>query len=162
MTNPNTPTIEPEGIVEATQTDSGAPQPDAAVSDIAENDQDADADDTKSSKLRHRAQQAETERDALTAVLDGQRREIVTAALTAAGFDSDRLRSAAAIDFESILGDDGLVDPGKLASAIEAAAEDLHVTPPSRRPRPNPLVGRGGGDQPTPDGLQQFREAFSR
>jgi hypothetical protein len=140
---------------------SGAPEPDSAVEGTAENDDAAqDADDGKAAKLRKRAQKAEAERDQLAGTLARTRRMIVDAALIARGFDSERLRTAAGVDVETVLTDDGTIDAAKLSTVIEAAAADLGVKEPSRRPLPLPVAGRGGGDRPEPDGLAQFREAF--
>lgn len=157
----DTPTNTPEGTVEAAQTDSGTTEPDTAVSDMPENDdvlQDDPDDDAKSSKLRKRAQAAEQERDQLAATLTATRQAIVDRALTEAGMDT-RMLSVVGVELNDLVDEgSGLVDAGKLAAVIDQAQQV--VTPKSRRPAPNPLVGRGGGDRPEPDGLQTFREAF--
>lgn len=148
--------------VEPPQTASAAPEPDTALSDTDENDDDAQGgDDGKAAHLRKRAQDAEAARDLLADQLTRTRQTIVDQALTARGFDNERVRAAANVDVESLVDEEtGLLDAGRLAAAIEEAAGDLGVKPPSRRPLPLPHVGRGGGDRPVPDGLQAFREAF--
>jgi hypothetical protein len=169
MTEPIT-TDTPEGAVAAAEspatglTDAPAvgTTPDAPQGDTGDDSADDDpADDGKAARYRKRAQAAEAERDKLTATLTATRQQIVDAALTARGFDNDRLKAAAAIDVADVLDDDGQVDPALLAAAVDAAAEDLNVRAPSRRPIPNPLVGSASNDRPLPDGLQAFREAFA-
>jgi hypothetical protein len=154
-----------EGTETVAQDAQDDPVADAAVdakgdTEIEPQDAADDPDDGKSSKLRKRAQAAEQERDELADTLTRTRQAIVDRALGEAGLNK-RLLTAAGYTLDSLVDDEsGLISSDKLSAAVDEAVREFGVTPKSRRPAPNPLVGRGGGDKPEPDGLQTFREAF--
>lgn len=134
VTDDTTPTTgPPAGEPDPT----GVDTPQAPEGQPAEDDQDDDpeVDDDQGTpgrerRLRHRAQAAEVERDALAATLAATRAGIVRAAVSAAGFDADqfgRLLVAAERTADTLLGDDAMIDADKLGEAIATTAREYGV-----------------------------------
>jgi hypothetical protein len=95
-------------------------------------------------KLRKRAQAAEADRDELRDILARTRQAIVDKALSDAQLDP-RLLAAAGHDVDSLIGDDGLIDPAALHDTIAAVAEEFRLPKPPNPLRPNPQQGIGSG-----------------
>lgn len=117
----------PSDAVEASQIDSGAPEPDAAVDDTPKN---------REEKFRKHSR-------ALEAALATTNQRWIDKALADAGIDP-RLFAAAGHSIESLTDDVGLLDTDKLADAVRTTAEEFKIPEPSRRPAPNPLAGQAG------------------
>lgn len=138
-----------------TATTSSDPADPPVGEDDDQDDTDGDgltdgASPNRERRLRHRAQAAEAERDALAETLGRTRQAIVDAAVQAAGFDAaafGRLLAAAerTADSESVLNDDGMVDTDKLAEAIRLTATEYNVQARSAGLTPNPQQGNNGG-----------------
>lgn len=129
-----TPTSEPDERPEAEQDDTA--------------DQDADRDGgnpaNEAKRYRLRLRDAERERDELRDTLERTRAAIVDNAVQAAGLDP-RLLAAAGHTVDTLVGDDGLIDPAKLSEAVTATAQEFRVPPKGRPPQPNRQQGTGGG-----------------
>lgn len=115
-----------------------------------QDDEDDNADDgsrsNREKRYRLRLRDAERERDEARDLLARTRAAIVDHTVTAAGIDP-RLMAAAGHTVDTLLGDDGLIDPDKLADAIIATAREFRVPPRPTRPQANPQQGstNGGG-----------------
>jgi hypothetical protein len=129
----------------ASQTDAGEPEPDAAVEGQRQN--------AEAAKWRKRLREAQVQHEAaiaaLTAERDGladtlarTRQAQVDARLAEAGLDM-RVLTAGGHTLDTLVGDDGLIDNGRLDAAV---ADSLVAFQRPRKPSPNPLMGRGGAD----------------
>ncbi|MCG7583678.1 hypothetical protein [Mycolicibacterium sp. OfavD-34-C] len=122
-------------------------QDDDGAEDDAD-DQDDDTDDgsrtNREKRYRLRLRDAERQRDEARDLLARTRQAIVDTAVTAAGVDP-RLMVAAGHTVDTLLGEDGLIDPDKLAEAIAATGWEFRVTPKGRPPQPNPAQGHQSG-----------------
>lgn len=108
---------------------------------------DGNQDDAKigneAARYRRRLREAERERDELRDTLAKTRQSIVDNAVAAAGLNP-RLMVAAGHTLDTLVGDDGLIDHGKLSEAITNTAQEFNVAPKGRPPQPNPQQGRPG------------------
>jgi hypothetical protein len=153
------------------KTDTAAPQVDsqpdsrAGETDPTSGDTDASDDDgndhhdddgknREAAKLRKRAQKVEAERDEARDMLTKTRQAILDNAAAAAGL-TERHMTAAGIDGESMLGDDGLPDMDKLAKVIADAAREFNV-----RRAPKPVRQQGTNANGSPRGESSWSQAL--
>lgn len=127
-----------------------ASEQDADTADVQDDDDDDQDDGSRSNRekrYRLRLREAERERDELRDTLTRTRRAIVDNAVQAAGLDP-RLLAAAGHTLDTLVGDDGLIDPGKLSEAVTVTAREFRITPKGRPPQPNRQQGTGSGQPP--------------
>ncbi|MGV0777723.1 hypothetical protein [Mycolicibacter kumamotonensis] len=119
--------------------------------DDTADDQDDDQDDgsrsNREKRYRLRLRDAERERDELRDTLTRTRQAIVDTAVQAVGLDP-RLLAAAGHTLDTLVGDDGLIDPAKLSEAVTVTAREFRITPKGRPPQPNRQQGTGSGQPP--------------
>ncbi|MGH3967727.1 MAG: hypothetical protein ACRDTV_06320 [Mycobacterium sp.] len=116
--------------------------PETAATD-ADSHPDADGDgDREAAKYRRRLRDAEAERDQLAERLNAmQRVEAERLAAQHLADPTDLWRDG--LELAELLGDDGLIDAGKVADAARATtAQHPHWTKPQPR---HPAPGRGAG-----------------
>ncbi|BBY36301.1 hypothetical protein MMAN_04350 [Mycobacterium mantenii] len=133
--------------------------------DAANEDGDGDGDGSaegegdgkpsrEAAKLRHRAQTAEAERDALATQLEAMQRAAIDSHVTAMGMKPAALWASGA-NLADLLGDDGTPDTAKVAAAAEAAKESLGVTTYTR-----PRAGLQSGAMAHQPRRDKWVEAF--
>lgn len=114
----------------------------------------AENGNAEAAKMRHRAKAAEAERDGLrTRVESFQRAEVER--LAGEHVKKPDALWAGGVELESLLGDDGNVDPAKVRTAALDAADRLGL----ERPRPA-LAVPGEGGNPRTTGGKSFEDAF--
>lgn len=107
----------------------------------------------EAAKYRRQLRQAETERDALAeqvAVL--QREQIADYVRRELGISVEGFWASGA-ELESLLAEDGRIDPDAVRAAGAAAVTSLGLSKMPRSPRPNPQQGSGGSSDRRPDFL---------
>ncbi|MBB2770548.1 UNVERIFIED_ORG: hypothetical protein GGE11_001443 [Mycolicibacterium obuense] len=125
-------------------------------SDYQDDDRDGGNPANEAKRYRLRLRGTERERDELRDTLARTRQAIVDNAVQTVGLDP-RLLAAAGHTLDSLVGDDGLIDPAKLSEAVTATAQEFRVTPKGRPPAPNPQQGRPG---PAPKGKASWSKAL--
>ncbi|MGV0849461.1 hypothetical protein [Mycolicibacterium phlei] len=141
----NLPESQTAGENEPTGTDDG--QTPTGESDEPTQDQDEGGRPHREARYRRERNEARRELDVLRDTLQRTRAAIVENAVQAAGLDP-RLLAAAGHTVDSLVGDDGLIDPEKLSEAVIATAREFRVRPKGRPPQPNRQQGTGSGQPP--------------
>jgi hypothetical protein len=140
---------EPGETPTAAETESTAEEPDE-VDDAADENLN-----NREARYRVRAKKAETERDAANDLLKRTRQAVLDHAAAEAGLDP-RLLAAAGHTIDSLVGQDGLIDPAAVAAAVEGTRIQWGI---SRRPAPVPNLNVDGmaiGQS----GSEKFTNAF--
>ncbi|MGB3521943.1 MAG: hypothetical protein WBA50_10745 [Mycobacterium sp.] len=149
----------PDEAPEATEAD---PEGDAAdeteedAQGVAEADSDApedEADETDAKpklKFREKLALAEQERDELRDQLARQHRALAEDVFKDGNVPPKLL---ADINLDDFVQPDGTLDTAALAEQVETVRLELGLPEKSRRPAPNPIVGKAGGPSPHAEGL---------
>ncbi|GAB06691.1 hypothetical protein GII30_20520 [Gordonia amarae] len=96
-------------------------------SDAGKDESDAGKDGSKQpSKYRQRLAAAESERDRLQAVVAGMHEREVSRICDAAGLNR-KLLTAVGVGVDDLLGEDGMVDAGKVDAAIKQARDEFGI-----------------------------------
>lgn len=116
-------------------------QPAETDADTEAGDEGEDQDDDegnpkpgREAKLRHRAQTAEAERDALATRLEAMQRSVIDSQVAALGIKPAAVWASGA-ELADLLDDDGVPDAAKVQAAAAAAREQLGIPEPARPPR---------------------------
>ena len=126
MSTPNTPSTD-----ETTATTQEiAPPPTTAETDETPADDSADPKRGREARYRTRLREVETERDTIAAQLDHMRRAEVGRLADAEGVKPAALWAAGA-QLTDLLTEEGAVDPGKVAQAVEHTRAELGITRPT-------------------------------
>ena len=91
-----------------------------------------DSTNSEAARYRRRLRDTETERDALREQVAGFQRREVESLAASCGVRAGAIWAVAALG--DLLGDDGSVDAARVASAVDAAREQLGVAPSGRAP----------------------------
>lgn len=133
--------------------------PDNVDSDVPDTPPNDEHDDSKTGKLRRRAQTAEAERDQLRAQLDAARRHIVE---DTCGLSRPAALWAAGVDPNTLFDNDGRLDRAALTAAVDGAVNTLGVSRAPRTPKPDPSAGSTGDKDEQPSWSTLFDRAKRR
>jgi hypothetical protein len=134
---------------------SAAPDQPEGVGSSEDSDTGVGRANAEAAKWRVKYREAEAQRDALAAQLDAVRKDQVGAIATSMGIKATALW-ASGVQLDSLLGDDGVPDPAKVKTAVDAARQALGID--NKRPRGVGLSGASSPSQPRGD---QWRVAFA-
>ncbi len=145
----NTPEIDTE-VIEAGENEPQIDQDETTQPDAVD-DEAPDADDAQDETgrrrgVRERLAEAEAERDALRDTLARQQQAVFEDAINRAGVTGVLMR-AADRGLDSLVDEDGLIWPTDVTEAAGQVAADAGIP---RRPKADPLAGRGDNASPPP------------
>ncbi|CPR12432.1 hypothetical protein BN971_03731 [Mycobacterium bohemicum DSM 44277] len=146
------------------QIDAGAPESEGLAETTPETETDThdetEADDDRpgrrEARYRKRAQEAEAQRDALSATVERLQRRQVEQVITAAGLKPAAVFAVA--ELKDLLAEDGTPDPSKLDAAVRTARDQLGITRPIVQRQMGMRSGASGHPQPKRNG---WTKAFS-
>lgn len=110
-------------------------------------DDDAQDDSTRSNRekrYRLRLREAEQQRDELVDTLTRTRQAIVASVVAGSGY-APKVAELVSADMDSLLADDGLPDPEKIAGALTSVVADFGFARQPRPPQPNHQQGSAAG-----------------
>lgn len=144
-------------LEDAPQDVTSAPEtPDAAPAD---HEPDEGKHGREAARYRRQLREVEGERDTLRGQLDAMRRSVVDGMVEAAHLKPTALWASGA-QLDALLDEAGVVDPVKVAAAIDGARDTLGIPPVPRAPS---AEGQGrvglpiGGGSPAPTFADAFR-----
>ncbi|MEY9260420.1 hypothetical protein ABH903_003467 [Brevibacterium epidermidis] len=150
--SPSTLSDDPNTTEEVPEQTTDTDQPDQAEVDEQNDSPDQSKTGKEAAKYRRQLRETETERDQLAESLTAARKQIVE---SMTGLAKPSALWAAGTEVNDLLDDDGLVDPGKVAEAVEHASATLGLV---RTPRPDKSQGSSDLGRTT---SEQFAAAFS-
>lgn len=141
------PTPTPDADAQASDTAENEPQDDAQDEPTEPQVADDTTDDTDELQgepqqrrgVRERLATAEAEVEVLKELLTAQRQAVYDAALRSAGVD-DRLMAASGHSIDSLQDENGVLHAAAITETATALAREVGIP---RRPKPDPMLGRG-------------------
>jgi|GEM_PF-2860488 len=148
-----------DATTDAGETESTTEVDDSTQTGIEAQDE-TEADDGKSggreARYRKRAQEAEAQRDALSATVERLQLRQVEQVITAAGLKPAAVFAVA--ELKDLIADDGTPDESKLDAAVQTARDRLGIPRPTIQRQMGMRSGASGHPQPKRDG---WSSAFS-
>lgn len=158
-------------------TDGTAPAPEGNISDAAPEGSDSEADpdardddqqqgddnglSRRDRRYREQLRAAEAERDTLRQNLEAMRRGEVER-LAAQHLTKPAALWTVGVELESLLGEDGTVDPELVLAAAQNARQELGLEDPKAKLRSGPVVPREGTSVQSGGKSSSWSEAFKR
>lgn len=154
-------TPETADITTDQETDTDTSEADTTI-EATDDDTSDDAGDKpgrEAAKYRKRLRETEAERDVLAAQLLELRQGVIDDIATKAGVDP-KLLTANGYELSGFLDEDGKIIRAKVDDAVQTTIAAFRISPASRRPAPDPALGRSGYAEPKITGDAVLRNAF--
>jgi glycine/D-amino acid oxidase-like deaminating enzyme len=144
-------------MIDETPQDDSTPVEAAQPTDTPGDDAAPESPNREAARYRIKLREAEAERDSLATRLANMQRSQIDAHITTMGVKPAAVWAAGA-ELPDLVGDDGVVDPEKIAQAVAKAKAELGIDTSKHRPPVGSL--RSGAMAPQPP-RNAWRDAFT-